>query len=351
MFTKRPVWCLWILGIGCTCLHAQQTNAQQLPNVVNSPYRLANPYNYAPVQVPSPYWGYSYSYSYFSYGDYLHGAADVIRSQGQFMINKQQANLLREEYQQQKLVTRRKEYEQWRWERDFKNQAYEQERKRIREAEIERDRNDPPQTQILAGASLNLLLAELKKAPNLSPGRSAPVNSDWLPHIHVTYASSGTGGNVGLLKGEQIHWPLLLRQEEFRPQRETIEKLLGQAKEEALAGKAGADTLIEARRQVKQLEQRVVEELRASRNDLWTPGDFVDAKRSLREFSSALQMLQRPDAAYYLKPLQGRTVAELVQFMSDKGLSFAPATMGGERAYTALRQALATELTNVRNGR
>jgi hypothetical protein len=349
MFTKRPVWCLWILGLGCTCLHAQQTNAQQLSNVVNSPYRLANPYNSAVVQVPSPYWGYSYSY--FSYGDYLHGAADVIRSQGQFMINKQEANIVREKYQQTKLETRRKEYEQWRWERDFKNQAYEQERKRIREAEIERDRTDPPQTQILAGASLNLLLAELKTAPNLSPGRSVPVHPDWLPHIHVTYASSGTGGNVGLLKGEQIHWPLLLCQDDFTPQREAIEKLLSQAKKEAPAGKAGADTLIEARRQVKQLEQRVVEELRASRNDLWTPGDFVDAKRSLREFSSALQMLQRSDAAYYLTPLRGRTVADLVQFMSEKGLSFAPATMGRERAYTALRQALAAELTNVRNGR
>ena len=95
----------------------------------------------------------------------------------------------------------------------------------------------------------------------------------------------------------------------------------------------------------------MTEELRSNRNDLWSPSDFVDARRSLKEFSDALQMLKRRDAAFYLTPLQGRSVAELVQFMNDKGLYFAPATTGSERDYVALHRALAQEFTNVHRGR
>jgi hypothetical protein len=38
---------------------------------------------------------------------------------------------------------------------------------------------------------------------------------------------------------------------------------------------------------------------------------------------------------------QARSVAELVQFMAEKGLRFAPAAPGDEPAYTALYHALA----------
>src|SRR5262249_47495411 len=152
------------------------------------------------VQVPSPYWGYTYSHSFFSYGDYLHGAADVIRSQGQFIINKQQANYLHEKYLQEKLTTRRKELEHWVWERELRNEANDRERERILKAEIKRDELDPPQTQILAGSSLNRLLAQLKQEPNLSRSRSVAVQKEWLPDIHVTFVRTGTGGNIGLLK-------------------------------------------------------------------------------------------------------------------------------------------------------
>jgi hypothetical protein len=291
--------------------------------------------------VPSGYWGYSYSY--FSYGDYLHGAADVIRSQGQFLINKQEANILREKFEQEKFVTRRKETEHWRWERDFKNEAYEQERKRIREMEFQRDINDPAQTQVLGATTLNLLLSELKKV-DLARGASVTIDQECLPHINITWSGSGTGGNVGLLKGDKIAWPLFLRQEEYAKDRERIENLLAEAKKEAIGGETNADTLLETRKQIKLLEQRVSEELKANRNDLWSPSDFVRATRSLKEFASALQMLERPDAAFYLTPLQGRTVAELVELMKNKGLSFAPATTGSERFYFSLRQALASEL-------
>jgi hypothetical protein len=321
-------------------------SAQQLGRIVNNPY--GNPYEASVVQVRSPYWGYSYSYSFFSWGDYLHGAADVIRSQGQFMINKEEANYLHEKYLQEKVYTRRKEVEHWVWERELKNEVYERERERILQAEIKRDLTDPPQTQIFAGASLNLLLNQLEQETRLSPSGSVSVKKEWLPHINVTFVRTGTGGNVGLLKGDHIAWPFLLRMKEFTPQRESIDQLIAQAKQEALAGRARAETLLDARRQVAELEKRIAEESRANRNDLYSPSDYYNAKRSLREVSAALQMLDQEDAAFYLTPLQGETVAELVDYMKTKGLNFAPATTGGHRSYIALHRALASEVTRVR---
>src|SRR5262249_38506064 len=104
------------------------------------------------------------------------------------------------------------------------------------------------------------------------------------------------------------------------------------------------------RRGVEQLEARVARDVRTDRGNLWSPSDFVAAGRTLREIKAALQMLEREDAAYYLAPLQGRTVAELVEFMNSQGLSFATATSGCERHYVALHRALANELTQVRKG-
>jgi len=335
MIPQHPFRKLVLIHLAILCLGGTVSSIQAQP---------INPYRARYLNIPSPYWGYTYN----PYGDYLHGAADVIRSQGQYLVNKEQAGLVREKARQEKFVTRKKEVELWAWEREFKIEVWEKERERIRQKEIERDRTDPPQTQVWDASSLNLLLAELKKLP-LSPGNSERVKPEWLPHVHVTYARSGTGGNVGLLKGEHVVWPLLLRTENFTREREEIEKLLAQAKQETLNGTAKVETLVDMRGLVDELERHVREESRSNPTGLWSPSDFIRARQTLRELRSALQMLEREDAKSYLQPLQGETIAQLVQYMRDRGLSFAPATSGGERSYTALHGALAREYTRVKS--
>src|SRR5947209_3348074 len=117
MSAQRSVHSIRFLLLGLCCLGGlvSPVRAQRGAAI------LRNPYQYPVVQVPSPYWGYTYSY-HPAYGDYLHGAADVIRSQARFIVAKQEANILREKYFQEKFVTRRKEVEHWLWERDFKNE-------------------------------------------------------------------------------------------------------------------------------------------------------------------------------------------------------------------------------------
>src|SRR5688572_17915634 len=99
-------------------------------NVITStPYTT-----YAPV-FPSPYWGYSAD----PYGGYLHGAAAVIQSQGRFLIDRQQANLMKQQVRAAKLDNRRRELEQWLWERQTLP-TLEDERERLQREQLRRSR-------------------------------------------------------------------------------------------------------------------------------------------------------------------------------------------------------------------
>ena len=70
------------------------------------------------------------------------------------------------------------------------------------------------------------------------------------------------------------------------------------------------------------------------------------------EFDNAVVALDRGDATLNLDFQQkfakgGKTVQELVEYMNSKGLKFAPATPGDERAYQALQTALAAHSLSV----
>jgi hypothetical protein len=274
----------------------------------------------------------------------LQSAADVIRAQGNFLINEKQADLLRENVRQKKLKTRRQELEEWEWERAFRMEANERQRERIRVVALKRSLNDPPPTEIWSAHSLNVLLRHLKEHPD-SPGASVAIDPARLAHIHVT---SGMAGNVGLLKGDKIPWPLLLRTSDLADERKQMDELLARVKRQVVKGEVSADDLIALRRRVADLAKQLKESLRKKASDpAWNPGSYINAKQFLRQVDDALTMLEKPDAKYYLKPPEGKTVAELVQYMKDNGLSFAPATVGSERHYVALRDALAEESRRV----
>src|SRR5437868_12240953 len=77
-----------------------------LLGIIVSPARAQNPYaTYAPLY-ESPY------------GGYLRGGAEVIRAQGQFLVQKQQAYSMYTEDQRNRIKLRRERVEQWLWERE-----------------------------------------------------------------------------------------------------------------------------------------------------------------------------------------------------------------------------------------
>ena len=78
-------------------------------------------------------------------------------------------------------------------------------------------------------------------------------------------------------------------------------------------------------------------------SQLPTP-QYVDAKRFLNNFDDAVDAMANGDATSYFAfqkfASSPRTVQEVVAYMAEKGLQFAPAVEGDEPYYQALHTAL-----------
>jgi hypothetical protein len=73
-------------------------------------------------------------------------------------------------------------------------------------------------------------------------------------------------------------------------------------------------------------------------------GDYMDAVNFVNNLNATVRALQQPGVGGYFNgkyAIKAASVPQLVQFMRDKGLRFAPATPGDDAAYAALHTALA----------
>src|SRR5262249_49555895 len=69
--------------------------------------------------IAGPYGGfYGYGYGESPIGGYMRGYADVISSVSQGMIDEQQSRLVSEQVKQAKIDTRKKQFDEWLYERD-----------------------------------------------------------------------------------------------------------------------------------------------------------------------------------------------------------------------------------------
>jgi hypothetical protein len=291
-----------------------------------------NPYAvYAPAY-PSGYWGYSFD----PYG--LHGAADVIRSTGQFLNDRERAISAR-------LDNRRKALEQWLWERDHLPTPVE-ERKRLK-ARLTEHSLDPSLTEIWSAEVLNLLLDDIQKRPGYYATEN-PLTPEVVAKINLT--TGVKGGNFGLLKDGKVTWPLLFRRDVFADDRQNLEQLVTRAVKKAAAGDMDAKAIEEMAQRVNGLHDKLKGLLRAAaEGDTWTPAIYTEAKSFLFQFADAIKVLRQPDAAQYVTgkyAAQGKTVGELIKYMTDNGLRFAAATPGTEAAYTALHRAMTGKTNN-----
>jgi hypothetical protein len=312
-------------------------------NLLNNPYAAPYPgsLGYAGSLYANPYSGSGYGYD--PYGGFLRGSAEVIKAQGTFAQDQQKALLTREQIQSERVANRRKLVEQYLYERD-KLPTPEDERERTRAQELRRSLTDPPVTEIWSAKALNDLLAELQKqgAKGVMAtyrGPKEPLDQDQLKLINVM--STNRGGNIGLLKnGGRLSWPLALTGFEFKEERERLSSLAQDAVKEAeFNNRVDAGTL----RQLHEDLDRLQKQLSRSVGEL-PPSQYIEAKRYLNNLGDALKVLGQPDAGSHLNrkyAAQGKTVPDLVQYMTEHGLRFAAAVAGDEAAYRALHRALA----------
>jgi hypothetical protein len=285
--------------------------------------------------------GYGSSYDLSGYTGYLTGAAAVTTANANDPKVIQEARLLQEQANRSSLETRRKLHEEARneraeWlQRNDPNLVHQRDQAR----DLDRARHDPPLREILSGRALNVLLAHLEKQQgNGLSGMSVPLPEDVLRGINVS--GRDTRANPGLLKSDgRLEWPLPLTAPEFADGRERLSTLLADAVTETRNSRpVPAARLKDIRAELSRLNAVLV----ATAGDR-SPSQSVEAGRYLRQVEDAVKALEHPRVANSFNGSgvpQCRTVAELVRYMSDRGLVFAPAVAGNADAYRALYHAL-----------
>ncbi len=310
--------------------------------LVNNPYMgsldaasmYSNPYS-NPYSSPYTSWWYE-----DPYGAYLRGGAEVIGAQGRFMVNQQQAFSLREQVLQERVSTRRRIFDEWLYERE-RTPTPEEERERFMREQLRHSRNNPPATEIWSGKALNDLLADLKK--QMSKGDTASLRTfdlsleeDALKQINVSRGA----GNIGILKnGGKLSYPLALSGSDFKEDREQLSSLVEDAVSQAKTNsRVDPGTIRDLNAAVEKIRKKLLK----TGSDL-PPSQYIEAKTFLNNLDEASTILKLRDVASYINGdynIAAKSVPDLVKFMKDKGLQFAPAVPGGEGAYLALHQAL-----------
>jgi hypothetical protein len=324
-----------LLGLAALTLAAPQAHAQA------AYYRYSaytSVYRYPPTYTPL----YRYS-SGDTYGGFLQGAAAAIEAQGRYELDHQGARLAQEQVRQAQIETHRRQVEWWLWKRDnLPTLADEQER--ARREQVRQAQTNPPLTEILSGKSLNDLLHDVQILQGRGfAGPSILLDENMVRRLNVLVA--GAAGNAGLLKVPELPWPLLFLQERFQEDRDRLDALMAQARRQASSGNVRADTVKELLDALERLDQKLRTLARAVRDEDWRPSEFVRANRFVTEVREAARALREPGAADYVTgkcTAQGKTVAELVQHMTEQGLRFAPAVGGNDASYVGLHRALAS---------
>jgi hypothetical protein len=296
-----------------------------------------------------PYYGYRYGYSpydsyggysYDPYGGYLGGAASTINSQGQYLVDTQRAYLLKEQVRAAQLDNRRNAFNERLYEKAH-TPTLNQTREWAESQALIHAMTTAPETEIWSGYTLNVLLADLQKRDATGvEGPYVPLDPATLQQINVTVNQQG---NAGLLKeAGKLAWPLALRTLQPQAQagqlRAQIDTLLVQARTQARSGQVDATVVTTLNNDIKQLGSMLLAAV-----DATGFSDYVAAKNFLNNLGQATAVLTQADVAKYVNgtySARGHTVAQLVAYMTQHGLSFAPAVAGEDAAYDALYQAL-----------
>jgi hypothetical protein len=319
--------------------------------IANTPYNpTTSPsntcYGYCPASQGSGCYGSGYgsSSSYYGltycqdpYNGFLTGAASVISAQGQFLINKRQAQMYSEQAKQAAVDTQRKIYEEWKYEKNDQptlEQIRRDEWKRAYEHSI----FHPPLNDIWSADALNRIFDHAARIQGRGiAGSLIDLDPETVKKINY---STGVAGNIGALKNKgKLEWPTILNRKSFEEERLKFNQLAADAVRQGKENNKVDDGVVDdMERNLNLLEDKLTGSVRDH-----SPDDYVVARHYLQDLRAALKILKRSDVGRYLDgeyAVTGKTIGELIQNMSKAGLRFAKARDGEEWAYNALYKAL-----------
>ena len=199
---------------------------------------------------------------------------------------------------------------------------------RARAETQEQLRDNPSNRDITDGDALNLLLGDLTNAANSSTRRiTTPLRHELIPEIPFAYASEGVTICLDhMTMNEQ--WPLALRVDDFKPEREGLRKAVQVALEEDKKGDLEPATV--------EAVQAAVDRFRLKFEKLvpQSSPDYIPAHDTIKAMAGLTKMLYSPKVEEILAELedyQGTTLGDLLSFMQAFNLRFAPANSFRQR--------------------
>ncbi len=224
---------------------------------------------------------------------------------------------------------------------------------RDRAAIHDRLRNHPSTRDITDGDALDVVLGELQNnavsATTLSQ-LNAPFPPALIAEIPFALASEGMVICLDRMTLNET-WPLALRVEAFKPEREGLRKAIMAALEEDKAGDLQPETIKNVQAAIDRLKAKF---------DQTVPQDspdYVPAQQTVKAIAGITKMLYSPKVEEILAELEkypGTTLGDLLSFMQSFNLRFAPANSLKQRQlylklYPMLREP-ADALVAARNG-
>jgi hypothetical protein len=292
------------------------------------PYPVYPP-SYPPAY-PNPYFPGGAGYGY---GNALSGAADLNRSTGDVSVQYEQARLMREQYNQAQIDTKRKAFDELNYEK-ANTPTYTQTLTAEKSQILNRLMNFPTRSEVANGTTLNTLLPYLQALSSqgtLGPPIAVPQQP--LQEINVSVSGSSS---VGIFRDVgKISWPPVLRS----PQQQKLDELLPAAYKAVLANNLDEKLMRQIRTEMKTLRENLREQFR---QDKIEGSSYTQAIEFYNFLETSVNALERSDARQQLDgeyAPRGRNVQEIVEYMSQTGLRFAPAAPGQGNSYQAVHDA------------
>ena len=191
---------------------------------------------------------------------------------------------------------------------------------------------------VLPPFSFNLLQDVQNMQKSGLQGPSVPLDPDMLKHINVT--DGATYGSAGIFKDLPLAWPLELQSASFKKDRDAIDALVGKMASMAAKGRVELASFDAMNNAIAGMRNTVKAQI-----STMSPSENIRAKRYLNQLQDSLSIFRDPNVANYFNgkwQAQGSTVGELIAYMTQNGLTLAPANNGDESYYQAFYQSLRT---------
>jgi len=304
----------------------------------SDPYS-SNPYSPSSAALMGGYG--MYSNPALGPGYTLMGGADVMRAYGNVITSQEKARMLREQYYQAKLETKKKQFDLDQYIK-ANTPTFTEEQAKVAKQTLKRIQTTSNPAEIADGRSLNYLLEDVEKyASKTLPDMPLP-GGDALTHINVKPAGLD-GQSLGLLRdGGKFNWPSALVDllpADTRKDMQVRALALSQA---AIDGKEpDRNALKDLRQQIETALDRLVKKANS-----YDTGEYMEAKRFLNDLESSRRAIDRGAARAQVQFQQlaksGKinSLNDLVTVMRENGWRFASALPGDEATYRALHSGM-----------